>query len=1335
MSVSRAGRVPWVVPLTNSEGGGGSRAGAGPGMYTLDFLLHCTYAPWVEVPMTHRLGWCVSFVFTAVLTAMAAPAGAQDCPAHLLDWRTLPAGYVGEQECTFLANCNLPPLQPGSGYHCCNDGLDNDGDGLMDGNDPDCQHEYLCQDGLDNDGDGLADGADADCQCLGDVTNFTGCTANDTKIVLIGLGNQDDGCLNSGDTQTIWLRSEITTTATTRYDLGMWIHLDGLTTLTGLCSRRSLKPVAAEGAAYQPATGYGLFDNEDGDACGETKARDGITVYQYTFPITTPCVPTTDGFLSMGRCGSWDNNASTTCNGFWQALPGTTSKCRCEESATNIPAPALSLACATDRTEARPGWQVQYTITYTNSCACTPDTRPEHVRCCTAAYVRFPFSYSQGTIANVAIDGTPVSLPDAQGRVVDAFDSGTRVGTLTWTPQSSLGTLGVVGAGRTQTLTFTFTVDPTAPAGSLANAVGSEWSKDGTFVPAVAQSLAASCPITVNPTYATVSDVALAVEGGVPTLRWEASAEVGVVGYNVYRLDEATSEFTRVNQYLLPALAASAGGSYRLADPAAPLDRPVTYRIGEREFRGGETMHGPFTVTASWQAPAAAPSLDDNGFGVVRRAASPRPAVAMGEVQRGEETVAAGERRAAPPPARVGAKIQVAAPGLYEVTADDVATALGVPRAKATAAIKTGQLALATGGQPVAWQGASDGSRLWFFATAIDTPYTRENVYVLTPGRGELMAATTVAPAPPAAGGAFLETVRVEEDRLPRVYIGFAANEDFWYWDFVMSENPAYAQKSFPFTLDAVASGAGPATFTLFVSAASEIRASPDGRALVAVNGHPVGETFWDGLAMHSASFTVPASYLREGANTLTVTGTAGTLLVEAFEITYPRTFRARGDALLLRADGNATVTIGGFTSTELRLYDVTDPQRPRSVSGFASGVAADGSVEVSFWPASPSTRYLAVARPAIAAPRAVRPDFASDLANKETRASYLVIAPEPLLDGARTLARYRESRGLATMVVSLEDVYDEFSYGIPDPEAVRRFVRKAATSWRTPPRFLALVGKGSFDYRDTLGLAGNFLPPILTPTTYGLFAADSLFGDLDDDGVAEVAVGRIPAVSVAEVERYVAKLAAYEGETLGPWTSRLVMLADNPDYAGNFPADSDTLLAEVPAGVQVTRIHLGAPYTTPEARARTLQAMADGALLLTYVGHAGADRLAAEGLLVASDAATLANAPRLPVVAGLTCYVDLFAHPGLTSIGEALLLAPAGGAVAVWAPTGLAVNATSVQLGARFVPAFYSRTPALGEKISAALAAFAAAGGDGEHLRIYTLLGDPAVAVTGFGR
>ncbi|MGH2726141.1 MAG: hypothetical protein ACRDKS_04110, partial [Actinomycetota bacterium] len=50
----------------------------------------------------------------------------------------------------------------------CSDGIDNDGDGFTDEDDPDCQEppddDPECSDGEDNDGDGATDEFDRDCE-------------------------------------------------------------------------------------------------------------------------------------------------------------------------------------------------------------------------------------------------------------------------------------------------------------------------------------------------------------------------------------------------------------------------------------------------------------------------------------------------------------------------------------------------------------------------------------------------------------------------------------------------------------------------------------------------------------------------------------------------------------------------------------------------------------------------------------------------------------------------------------------------------------------------------------------------------------------------------------------------------------------------------------------------------------------------------------------------------------------------------------------------------------------------------------------------------------------
>ena len=75
----------------------------------------------------------------------------------------------------------------------CDDGVDNDGDLLVDANDPDClgpgdlSEEPACSDGLDNDADGSVDMADADCGSSGDLLEAPDGDGD-------GVADYDDNC-------------------------------------------------------------------------------------------------------------------------------------------------------------------------------------------------------------------------------------------------------------------------------------------------------------------------------------------------------------------------------------------------------------------------------------------------------------------------------------------------------------------------------------------------------------------------------------------------------------------------------------------------------------------------------------------------------------------------------------------------------------------------------------------------------------------------------------------------------------------------------------------------------------------------------------------------------------------------------------------------------------------------------------------------------------------------------------------------------------------------------------------------------------------------------------
>jgi hypothetical protein len=358
----------------------------------------------------------------------------------------------------------------------------------------------------------------------------------------------------------------------------------------------------------------------------------------------------------------------------------------------------------------------------------------------------------------------------------------------------------------------------------------------------------------------------------------------------------------------------------------------------------------------------------------------------------------------------------------------------------------------------------------------------------------------------------------------------------------------------------------------------------------------------------------------------------------------------------------------------------------------------------------------------------AVVGDSPSQLLGQRQAPDYVVIAPEELSQTAQELADFRQGKGLTAMVVTLEDIYESFSHGMPDPQAIRDYLTYVYTKDGGKLKYAVLAGKGTYDYNDWLGYGDNLVPVLLGRTPEGLCAADKGYGDVSgDDGLPEIAIGRLPAVTNAELRTLIEKTKAYEsGE--GAWTGKAMFIADNADNGGDF-AQGINELAGLATGLQAEKIYLA--DAVQEARSRIIASWNAGTALVTYCGHAGIGQLATENIFNVSDAGSLQNGNQLPLAMMLTCAAGRFELPGFTSLGEALLLNGNGGMAGGLVPSGAGLHGDSLRLGAAFYKtALLDPGATVGTALLAAMRSYLQLGGNAALLNVYNWLGDPALAV-----
>lgn len=309
---------------------------------------------------------------------------------------------------------------------------------------------------------------------------------------------------------------------------------------------------------------------------------------------------------------------------------------------------------------------------------------------------------------------------------------------------------------------------------------------------------------------------------------------------------------------------------------------------------------------------------------------------------------------------------------------------------------------------------------------------------------------------------------------------------------------------------------------------------------------------------------------------------------------------------------------------------------------------------------------------------------------------------------------------------MSLESIYEQANFGIASPHALKDYIKRLYDEGDGWLRYVALIGQGSFDYRNLLGFEDSMVPPWMVATDVGLFASDLGYGDLDGSGVPKVLVGRIPVADADGLTAYLTKLRARAQQT----TEALLWAADNPDAAGDYPGDMDMLAELIPGEVPDERVDLS-ELGLDGARSALFDGWNDGVSTAVYLGHGSVLRLARERLMTTNDVAGLSGDAGYPVFAALSCVVNRFGLPGYEALGETLVISEGAGAVASFAPVALSRHGGAALLGKALVRAIYGHGAVrLGDALLIALEEYRGTGADPVLLRTYDLLGDPAVSV-----
>ncbi|MDZ4795328.1 MAG: type IX secretion system sortase PorU [Bacteroidota bacterium] len=480
------------------------------------------------------------------------------------------------------------------------------------------------------------------------------------------------------------------------------------------------------------------------------------------------------------------------------------------------------------------------------------------------------------------------------------------------------------------------------------------------------------------------------------------------------------------------------------------------------------------------------------------------------------------------------------------------------------------------------------------------------------------------------------------------------------------------------------------------------------------------------------------------------------------FEIFTRRRISLNGiDQLLFRdwlsVGNNAAEFVVNNATAITQVWDITNPINPSRMQGLFSGS------EFRFINNCTVLNEYAAFNPAnFLIPAVIGKIPNQDLHNAVATDFLIVTHPNLLSQAQRLAALHQQQNGLRTLVVTTEQVYNEFGSGSPDPTATRDYVKmyydKFGASATNKPRYLLLFGDASFDYKDRIANNTNLVPAYqnnfaLDPLSS--YTSDDFFGFLDNTedinsglvtNLLDIGIGRIPAKNIEEAKNFVDKVAAYFApQSLGPWRNNLTFIADDED--NNLHLQDAEIITATAANVgpvfNQQKIYLdafqqesgagGSSY--PQAIQASNNQIYTGTLIWNFNGHGGSRRLAEETILDQDMVNNWNNPDRLPLFITATCDFAPYDNPNINSIGENILLRPRSGAIGLMTTTRVVfafsnriINNNYLQFALQ--PDANGKYKTLGDAIREAKNFTYQNSGDITNNRKFTLLGDPALTL-----
>ncbi len=522
--------------------------------------------------------------------------------------------------------------------------------------------------------------------------------------------------------------------------------------------------------------------------------------------------------------------------------------------------------------------------------------------------------------------------------------------------------------------------------------------------------------------------------------------------------------------------------------------------------------------------------------------------------------------------------------------------------------------------------------------------------------------------------------------------------------------------------------------------------------------------TFSGGYQLKAHAVQTTVSLAANGVNELKIkydgSSPESQAYIDWFEIQYLRQFIAEDNYLIFNqvADGPQVYRITNFKNEQIEVYDITDWS---NVQFIANPEISSRTVTFSDTTASSQRRkYIAIAPEAYLEPIKIESVSFADLRNSINGADFIIIAHDDFYEAVLPLKQYRELHDtLMTEVIKISDIFNEFSWGLFDPIAIRDFIKNAFNNWVPSPKYVLLCGDGDYDYKNIKSnLDKNWLPPYETTelSENSNRTMDEFFVLVSgNDDRPDLAIGRFPVQSAEETENVVEKIIDYEtapfwnpdqSYTLEDWRNIVTMVGDDEYHNSEsknevmHTRDAENIMEySIPKSFNKEKIYLieypaisepsFSGFRKPAATEALLKRINNGTLILNYIGHGAPSIWADERLLLESrDLDRIQNQNKLPLWVAATCDFGRFDDPMEQGMAEKLFVAKERGGIAFLTSARLAYATDNTELNRKFYDQLFRNDYGPTERLGIALVNAKINNYSSINDQKYHLFGDPTM-------